>query len=335
MWSMVRKEFHQLRRDRRTLALLFGLPLILLVVLGYAASFDVDRVPGATFGPDAEAAARRLPPVVDVDEVSVGGDRADAEEALRRGEVALAVVTGPQPVILVDGSELFQARAARDRLTGVPEAPPVEILFNPDLTTSTVMVPGLIGVVLVFVGTVATSLGVVRERQEGTLEQLAVMPLRPLDVFVGKLGPYLLVAVFDLAVVLTVGLTLFDVPFRGSAAVFALGAALFLFVTLGLGIVISTVSENQGQAVQLAVLVMVPQILLSGLIFPLDAMPTAIAWFARALPLTWFIEIARGVMLRGAPGSSLAAPLVVLVGMGVVVATAAVVRFRAQLEAAA
>lgn len=334
MWAMTVKEFRQLRRDRRTLGLLLGVPLLLLVVLGYAASFDVESVRGATFGPGAAAAAGRLPALVDVVAERPDGDRTDAEEALRRGEVALAVVTGARPAVLVDGSELFQARAIRDQLGGVPGAPPVDVLFNPGLATSTVMVPGLIGIVLVFVGTVATSLGVVRERQEGTLEQLAVMPLRPVDVFLGKLGPYLLVAVLDLVVIVVVGLALFDVPFRGSAVLFGAGSALFLFVTLGLGVVISTVSENQGQAVQLAVFVLVPQILLSGLIFPLAAMPVAIAWFARALPLTWFIQITRGIMLRGAPASSLVEPLVVLAGMGAVVAVAAVVRFRADLESA-
>src|SRR5262249_59532023 len=119
--------------------------------------------------------------------------------------------------------------------------PKVTVLYNPDLNTSDIMIPGLAGVVLVSIGTIITSLGVVRERQSGTMEQLAVMPLKPRDVFLGKIGPYFAVAALDLAVVIGVGVVLFGVPFRGSYAVFGLGAILFLFVTLGLGILISSV----------------------------------------------------------------------------------------------
>ena len=142
---------------------------------------------------------------------------------------------------------------------GTPAALPApEILFNPDLKTSVIMVPGLCGIILVFVGTVATALGVVRERQAGTLEQLAVMPFRPADVFVGKIGPYLLIAAIDMVVIVLVGILLFGVPFAGSIATFALGAALFLFVTLGIGVLVSTVSQTQGQAIQLAMMTMLP-----------------------------------------------------------------------------
>ena len=129
----------------------------------------------------------------------------------------------------------------------------IRVLYNPQLKTSYIMIPGLAGVVLVFIGIIITSLGVVRERQSGTLEQLAVMPLHPRDVFLGKIVPYFAVAAVDLAIVLAVGVALFGVPFRGSYAVFGLGALLFLFVTLGLGVLISSVSENQGQAIQLVV----------------------------------------------------------------------------------
>ena len=147
------------------------------------------------------------------------------------------------------------------------------MLYNPDLRTAVIMIPGLCGIILVFVGTVATALGVVRERQSGTMEQLAVMPFRPRDVFVGKIAPYLLIAAADMVIVVVAGMLLFDVPFRGSVATFALGALLFLFVTLGTGVLISSVSQTQGQAIQLAMMTMLPQFLLSGLFFPLYSMP--------------------------------------------------------------
>jgi ABC-2 type transport system permease protein len=189
--------------------------------------------------------------------------------------------------------------------------------------------------VLVFIGTIITSLGVVRERQSGTLEQLAVMPLRPRDVYLGKIVPYFAVAAVDLAIVLVVGIAVFGVPFRGSAAVFALGALLFLFVTLGIGVLISSVSQNQGQAIQLAVMTLLPQVLLSGLIFPLSSIAAGVRWIAYFLPLTYFNEIARGVMLRAEPATALAVPLGVLALLGVVVVTLATFRFRSFLAPAA
>jgi ABC-2 type transport system permease protein len=196
------------------------------------------------------------------------------------------------------------------------------------------MIPGLAGVVLVFIGTIITSLGVVRERQSGTLEQLAVMPLRPRDVILGKIVPYFAVAAVDLAIVLVIGIALFGVPFRGSAAVFALGALLFLFVTLGIGVLISTVSQNQGQAIQLAVMTMLPQVLLSGLIFPLASIAAGVRWLAYVLPLTYFNEISRGVMLRAEPIGPLWAPFVFLALLGLVVVTLAILRFRRYLAPA-
>ena len=196
------------------------------------------------------------------------------------------------------------------------------------------MIPGLCGIILVFVGTVATALGVVRERQSGTMEQLAVMPFRPRDVFLGKIAPYLLIAAADMVVVVVAGMLLFDVPFRGSVATFALGALLFLFVTLGTGVLISSVSQTQGQAIQLAMMTMLPQFLLSGLFFPLYSMPWGVRWIGYLLPLTWFIKVARGVMVRGAPIGALWLPLTILAVMAVVVFTASTLRFRRDLAPA-
>jgi ABC-2 type transport system permease protein len=236
-----------------------------------------------------------------------------------------------QPQVLVDGADLFSARSVVTELKGRPALPDPEVLFNPGLETSAIMVPGLMGVVLVFVGTIATALGVVRERQSGTLEQLAVMPFRARDVLFGKLLPYLGVAVVDLAVIVAVGVLVFDVPFRGSPLVFALGAVLFLFVTVGIGVLISTVSETQGQAIQLAIMTMLPQILLSGLIFPLQAMAAGVRWIGYLLPLTYFVQVARGVMVRGAPFEALLFPLAMLAVLGAVVFGLSVARFRRDL----
>jgi ABC-2 type transport system permease protein len=272
------------------------------------------------------------------DRLEVVSTRADlgrdgAVEALRDGDAVVGVVTDAGGVanILVDGADLFSARAVVTELRGHPELPAPEVLFNPGLDTSTIMVPGLMGVVLVFVGTIATALGVVRERQSGTLEQLAVMPFRARDVLAGKLLPYLGVAVVDLAVIVAVGVLLFDVPFNGSPLVFALGAVLFLFVTVGVGVLISTVSETQGQAIQLAIMTMLPQILLSGLLFPLHSMAAGVRWIGYLLPLTYFIQLSRGVMVRGTPIDALVLPLTMLAVLGVAVFGLSLIRFRRDL----
>jgi ABC-2 type transport system permease protein len=347
------KEFRELRRDRRTLAMLFLLPFLFLVVFGYAASFDIRDVPTVVVGPDAQAAAAILPATFNVVATDAAGDRASAQDELRRGSAVVAVVTagGGRATVLIDGTELFAAQAALRSLAelqaanassaaglkpagGASPAVQVSVLYNPGLRTAVIMIPGLCGIILVFVGTVATALGVVRERQSGTMEQLAVMPFRPRDVFLGKIAPYLLIAALDMMVVVGAGMLLFDVPFRGSVATFALGALLFLFVTLGTGVLISSVSQTQGQALQLAVFTMVPQFLLSGLFFPLYSMPWGVRWIGYVLPLTWFIKVARGVMVRDAPIGALWLPLTILAVMAVVVFTASTLRFRRDLAPA-
>lgn len=333
--AMTRKEFRQLVRDRRTLALLIFQPLLMLIVFGYAASFDVTEVEVAVYGPAADQVAGRLPDAMQVVTVDAAGDRTTAEAGLRAGEVLAAVLTGEDPpLVLVDGSQLFAARGLVSNVAQAQLPLATEVLFNPDLETPPILVPALAGLVLAFVGTVATSLGVVRERQSGTIEQLAVMPFTPTEVLTGKVVPYFLVSVVDLLLVIGVSVTLFDVPFAGSALLFATGSVLFLLVTLGIGLLVSTVSENQGQAMQLALMVTLPQVLLSGAIFPIDAMAAGIRWIAYVLPLTWFVELARGVMLRAAGWNDLVLPLGMLAFQATVVFGAAVVRIRRDLSPA-
>ena len=334
MWAMIVKEFRQLRRDRRTLAMMIVLPVLLLVVFGYAASFDVKTIPTVVAGPQAGQLPLPAPFHVVARAPAEGVGWAQTQLRDNRDGAALAVVTGARTVVLVDGSQLFTARSAltalaqRSRQLPAGQAPVVRILYNPQLKTSYIMIPGLAGVVLAFIGIIITSLGVVRERQTGTLEQLAVMPLHPRDVFLGKIVPYFVVAAVDLAIVLAVGVALFGVPFRGSYAVFGLGALLFLFVTLGLGVLISSVSENQGQAIQLSFMFTLPQVLLSGLIFPLSSIAVGVRWISYILPLTYFNEISRGVMLRAEPIGPLWQPLTFLALLGLIVMSLAMLRFR-------
>ncbi|HEY5516132.1 MAG TPA: ABC transporter permease [Pengzhenrongella sp.] len=334
MRAMIVKEFRELRRDRRTVAMLVVLPVLLLVMFGYAANFSVSSLRTVVAGSQVAAAQAKLPPMFDVVSVQPTSGSAQAEDILQRGEAQVVIDTTTTPFTAwVDGADLFAAQTATGALARAGNQVSVHVLFNPDLKTSWYMVPSLIGLIMTFIGTIITSIGLVRERETGTLEQLAVMPFRPSDVILGKIAPYFLLAAIDLILVTVLGILVFGVPFAGNLLIFALGAAVFLFVVLGLGVLISTLSQNQGQAIQGAILVLLPQVLLSGMIFPLVAMPWAVRWISYCMPLSYFTMISRGIMLRDTPITAGAVwlPLLVLTVMAVGIFTLAVLRFRRDL----
>ncbi|WP_353827857.1 ABC transporter permease [Agromyces sp. SYSU T0242] len=361
MRAVMLKEFQELRRDRRTLAMLIVLPLLLLVIFGYAANFNVEHLTVTVVGSSAQDVEDLIDGNEDLaDRLEVvgtdpDGDAGTAEQVLRDDESDIAVVADGSDTwtAYVDGSNLFAAQSAltlfaqvqqmlaQQQVQAAAQGQPVqgptletEVLFNPDLTTAWVMVPAIIGLILTFIGTIITSIGLVREREAGTLEQLAVMPLRASGVILGKITPYFLLASIDMVLITVLGLLLFDVPFNGPVGLFIAGAALFLFVVLGIGVLISTVSQTTGQAIQLAMMTLLPQILLSGMIFPLDAMAAGVRWIGYLLPLTYFTMISQGVMVRGAGWDVLWLPLTVLAVMAVVVFGLAVVRLRRSLAPA-
>jgi len=332
MGAMIIKEFRELGRDRRTLAMLIVMPLLLLVIFGYAANFYVSTVKAAVVGPQAEQFAAQLPSFFDVTVTEPSNTQPDAEALLRDNKVDVAFVSGRAPTLaLVDGSNLFAAQAIVSALNKAGESVQTEVLYNPELKTSWVMVPAIIGLILTFIGVIITSIGLVREREAGTLEQLAVMPIKPSAVILGKITPYFLLASLDMLIVTLLGMLLFGVPFNGNPFAFALGAGIFLFVVLGLGVLISTVSQTAGQAIQTALLLLLPQILLSGMIFPLDAMAAGVRWIGYLLPLTYFVVISQGILLRGASLASLWYAYVILAVMATVVFTGATLRFRRDL----
>lgn len=343
MKAMILKEFRELRRDRRTMVMLIALPILLLVIFGYAANFTIDTVATRVVGPHTTLVTAQLPEFFVVDagtgqanDATAGTnglDSAGAQELVRNNAADVVIDTSTvPPTALIDGSSLFSAQRAKAVLAQMPsDAISITVLYNPDLTTAWVMVPALIGLILTFIGTIITSIGLVRERQNGTLEQLAVMPLKPSDVIVGKIAPYFMVACVDLLIVTLLGVWIFTVPFNGNPWLFALGGGIFLFVVLGSGVLISTFSTTQAQAIQVAMMTLLPQILLSGFIFPLSAMPAAISWLGYLLPLTYFVNLAQGIFLRGADLASLWPSFLVLTVMAVAIFTLAVVRFRRDL----
>ena len=354
MRAVFLKEFRELRRDRLTLAMLVALPLLLLVIFGYAANFTVDTLRVSVSGPAASDVAAlidgqpALADHLDVVATDAAATDADARQSLadRAADVALFADGSGRVAVYIDGANLFaaqsasvlfaQASAALAQSTNAPNAPTldIEVLFNPDLKTSWVMVPAIIGLILTFIGTLITSIGMVREREAGTFEQLAVMPLKASSVILGKITPYFLLAALDLVLIAALGIWLFGVPFRGSVLIFAVGAAFFLFAVLGIGVLISTVAKTSGQAIQLAMMTLLPQILLSGMIFPLDAMAAGVRWIGYLLPLTYFTMVSQGVMLRGSGWEALWQPLLVLAVMAPVLFALAVARLHASIAPA-
>ena len=376
MLAVMIKEFRELRRDRRTLGMLIVMPVLLLVIFGYAANFLGDRIETTVVGADAEVVAHDLDAFDTGDvaleetvDTTLGAD--DVEPLLRDGKADVVVVatdadeTAPitdRVEVYVDGSSLFTAQAAQrlfvqitaedaqDRIAAILENPQaaiaggaeidapsidpddlVTVLFNPDLETSWVMIPGLIGLILTMIGTIITSIGLVREREAGTLEQLAVMPLRPGGIILGKIAPYFLLATLDMALITVLGVWLFGVPFVGDFWLFALAVVVFLFVVLGGGVLISSLSNTTGQAIQLALMIVMPQVLLSGIIFPLESMAAGVRWIGYLLPLTWFNMVSNGVLLRGAGIDSLWFPLAVLALEAIVIFGVATARMRRSL----
>ena len=341
LWALVRKEFIELRRDRRTLAMIVAIPLLWLLVFGYAASFDVKHVRIELAGQDSpavRAALHRAGTEFDVRR-QVATDETAARADLRAGRETAAVLVGPggaPQAVLVDGSNLLVAQTALRNIEDV-QTPgggsrlTVHILYNPTLRSANFMVPGLVGLIMAFIGIVITSLGVVRERERGTLEQLLVTPITRLELMLGKMIPYLAIALVDMAIIVGAGIGLFGVPFRGSFALLLLLSALFLISTLGIGLLVSSVSQNQQQAMQLAILILLPQVLLSGWIFPLASIPIGIRWISYVLPLTYFIPIVRGIFLKGLGLPDLWVPTVVLFGMAIAIISFAASRVSKQL----
>ena len=331
MKAMIRKEFRQMRRDRRTLALMFGVPILMLTMFGYAARFDVTRIPTAVVGPAPAGGEAALGPGFAVVRRQPGGDLASARRLLRDSKAHVALVTAAGHTdVLIDGVELFSAQSALRRLGNLPGAR-VQILYNPKLSTAAVMVPSIIGFILLFVGLFITSLGVVKEREQGTFEQFAVMPLRPVDVIVGKIAPYFAVAAFNMVLAVVAGVVLFDVPFRGSVLLVAAFGVAFLFAVQGFGVLVSAASRSQGEAVQLAILIILPQIMVSGMVFPISAMPTVLRWVGAVMPLTYFIIGMRSILLKATPLPALWFPLGMLIVLAAAVFTLSLLAFRREL----
>jgi ABC-2 type transport system permease protein len=333
---MVAKELRQIFRDPQLYRILFVAPLVQLLVFGYAVSTDVRDTPTFLVDHDQSAASRQLVDAFTANGAFAVAGRsqreADLVSALDHGRAAVGLVVPPGYAadlaggratvqLLVDGTSsnvatvalghaeaivaAHGARIARGSPApgGGPLTPPIELRdrawYNPELQSRDYNVPAVVGVLLFLICLLLTALAVVREREIGTLEQLMVTPLRPLELVAGKALPFALIGLVDLVLVTGLAVLWFRVPFAGSPLVLLGATVVFLASGLGLGLLISTVSKTQQEAFMSSYLVLVPAILLSGFMFPVHSMPPAFRWLSLANPLRHYLEIVRGVFLKG------------------------------------
>ena len=372
IFSVVRKEFIQISRDPRTLAITFVMPVMMLFLLGYASVSDVRNIPLAVLDQSKSQSSRALVDAFrNTDYFTLAYD-VDSEEELARligsGRVKTGLVIPPDygdkttrgqkvaVAFIIDGSDpaaaggalsaatlLGQTQSARlqvQRLSrqsaSLSLSPAVEVRtqvwYNPDMISAYSMIPGLSGMILQMMTSLLTALTIVRERERGTMEQLIVTPIRPWELLVGKLVPYVVIAFGDALEILVIGILWFHVPMRGSIGLLLGQSALFVITTLSIGLFASTVARTQQEAMLTTFMTLLPTIYLSGFLFPLAAMPPVLQWISTVIPLRYFLIIVRGIVLKGVGLELLIPETVALVILGLVLMTIASSRFRKRLD---
>jgi ABC-2 type transport system permease protein len=370
--ALIRKEFIQILRDPRTLVLILFIPIMQLFLLGYAATNDVRNVKMAVFDQDRGAAARRLlnayraadyfqieyevdseaelKLLIDSGKARVGliipPDYSDLVQGNGSASVAF-VLDGSDPTVA--GTALFAARQigqahatqiTSERLMRQGRSAalqsPLEVLtliwYNPDMVSAYYMIPGVIAMILFFLTTMLTASAVVRERERGTIEQLIVTPIRPWELVVGKILPYVMLAFLNMLEVLAIGHWWFRVPVRGDLGLILALSGLFLLSSLGIGLLVSTVANTQQEAMLVVWMTLLPALFLSGFFFPLEAMPKLLQWVSLFFPLRYYLVIIRSLMLKDVGVAALWPNILALTIFGVVLMTAASLRVRKRLD---
>jgi len=368
---IIRKEFIQLRRDPKMLRIVFLPPIIQLVLLGYAANMDVKNLPLAVVDLDNSQESRALYDIfLHSEYFQVVGffDRQQSLDSLiDYGDAAMALIiprdfgkevnsnSPPQIQLLVDGAESNSATIGlnyavmmiqnRFRQISIEKSvyssgksiaavsPETRVWFNPELKSRNFMVPGILGLLLMVLTMILTSLAVVKEKEIGTIEQLIVSPIKPYQLIIGKLTPFAFIAMIVILLVLSVAFIVFQVPLRGSIVLLLVLCFVFLLTTLGLGLFVSTVSRNQQQAMVTSVFfVMMPMVFLSGFVFPIENMPKVIQFITYLLPLRYFYTIIRGIFLKGIGLEALWDESLALLAFGIIILTLSAMRFSKKLS---
>jgi len=363
-WAMLRKEFIQMRRDRLTLAMMMGIPAIQLALFGYAIRTEVRHLPMVVLDesqtPESRELVQALINTGNFDLAGMVHDREAIARDIGRGTARAAVVIPPEyqhdlkrgrgahAQIIVDAADPLGSSAA---ISGAAQAgfertieilaqkglaPPVTVnvrpWYNPGLRSAVYIVPGIIGVLLSMTMVVIAGVAIVREKERGTLEQLVVTPIGKTSLMLGKIIPFLLVGFVQVTVILVLGRLLFHVPFRGNLLNLYIVALPFIVASLAVGLFISTLVGTQAQAMQLGFFYLLPNILLSGFMFPREAMPLPAQWLGAALPLTYFLRVLRGVLLRGTGWDAYWTETLVLVGFSILLIALSVRRFHKTVE---
>ncbi|MGI2094854.1 ABC transporter permease [Shewanella oncorhynchi] len=374
IFAIVVKELRQLSRDRMTFGMIVMIPLVQLMLFGYAINTDARHLPAGLVNLSDSAYSRALVKAVEATQVVDFKQRylsaAEAEAAITRGEVkavlylpadlderlvrhpsfvgqqylAQSYIAQPAGQWLVDGSDTVVAStirslrqmpldevAGRSLKTAIPSFEVVQY-FNPEQRSVVNILPGLLGVILTMTMVMFTSAAIVREREQGNMEFLITTPVRPLELMLGKIVPYVMVGFVQVTIILSAGHLLFDVPIRGGLDSIALAAMLFICASLTLGLVISTIAKTQLQSMQMTVFILLPSILLSGFMFPYEAMPIAAQWIAEALPATHFMRMSRAIVLRDAQVMDLQFDALWMIGFTCIGLLIASMRFSKRLD---
>ncbi len=369
--SIIRKEFIQIFRDKRTLVLILVIPIMQLFLLGYSATNDVRNVPLAVYDQSRSPEARALLDsyrAADYFKIAYTvGSEQELQNLIDGGQAKAGLIIPPdyasqleagsaQVAFILDGSDPTVASTALSaaQLIGQTHAtgilaekvarsgqnlklkPPVEVRttvwYNPDLISAYFMIPGVIGMILYAITAILTATAVVRERERGTIEQLIVTPIRSWELVLGKIMPYTILGLFDTVEVLLVGHWWFGVPIRGSMTLIILLSALFLLSGLGVGLFASTIANTQQEAMLTVWMTLLPSIFLSGFFFPLDAMPKVLYYISYAMPLRYYLTIIRVLLLKGVGIEMIWNDVIALTIFGIVIMGAAALRFRKRLD---
>ena len=354
--AVIVKEVRQLRRDRLTFGMIIGIPTMQLLLFGFAINFDVRNLPAGVADLSASAASRQyVMQMANAQVIDIGYQVADAEaleHLMRQGKISVGIfiphdferrLQQPERAavqLLVDGSDTV-VQGAATRLAGAARTSPytdqppvaeIRTYYNPERRSAVNTVPGLIGVILTMTMTMFTAVAIVRERERGNLELLITTPIRSSELMLAKILPYVLIGLIQVVLVLLLGKWVFDVPLRGALTDVFVVSLMFIVANLALGLVVSTIAQTQFQAMQMTFFILLPSILLSGFVFPFAGMPLAAQWIAEVLPMTHFMRLIRGVILRGASLPELAGELAILGAFILVAMTIAVARFHKRLD---
>jgi ABC-2 type transport system permease protein len=362
--SIVRKEVIHIIRDPRTLTIIFLLPVIQMILFGYAITFDIKNIKLGILDHDQTAASRELIHVFSVSPYfSIQSDLKDASEieTLLMMQKVTAVLVIPcgfsrsmksEPITtvqaIIDGSNANNATIVKGYIEGAVAyhslvlnarilKPPVEfeprIWYNPDLKSTHFIVPGLLAILLMMICALLTSLTIAREKETGTMEQILVSPIRPYEIIFGKVLPYILIGLVVATTVLTVGKLVFNVPFRGRILYLFLFATFYIYASLSIGVFVSSRVKSQQIALMASLLgTLLPSILLSGFIFPISSLPKFLQWISCVIPATYFLKIIRSTMLKGMGFDYSLEPTLYLILFGTVILLVSVKNFKTKLE---